>query len=270
MNFNNHIINRFLSDKDFQSDIIVGLAESKGIKPDEMSDDLLDGFAASFELVKSDGNKTYFVTKSVLDKLHLFDTKKCMDIEGWKIFASLPTFKKTFVLQGDDNKQVVLRVSKNDSSIGFCYLVYTPYPRGHEKTIYDGNTLYTFLYFNFAENTLAEHFYSDMGRQVAPFIYALLCYVELCDNEEVIVEPKKKYGTKKTGNFINTLSIPIIVINNTWNITTIRTEGFPVSGHPAIRYTGVGRNIPKLVYIAPFNKKGYKRKSGKQLSESNL
>ena len=93
MNFNNHIINRFLSDKDFQSDIIVGLAESKGIKPDDMSDDLLDGFAASLELVKSDGNKTYFVTKSVLDKPHLFDTKKCTDIEGWKIFASLPTFK---------------------------------------------------------------------------------------------------------------------------------------------------------------------------------
>ena len=91
------------------------------------------------------------------------------------------------------------------------------------------------------------------------------CYVELCDNEYIIVEPKAKYGTQKQGKIINTTPFPITIINNTWNITTIRSEGFPVSGHTALFWTGPGRKVPKILYIEPYMKDGYTRKSGKEL-----
>jgi hypothetical protein len=80
----------------------------------------------------------------------------------------------------------------------------------------------------------------------------------------VLVEPGRKYGTKKSGKLINTFTdIPLTIVNSKWNITSIRTEGFEVKGHFALRWTGEGRKIPKMVFIEPFQKNGYMRKSMK-------
>jgi hypothetical protein len=89
--------------------------------------------------------------------------------------------------------------------------------------------------------------------------------MELTENTEVEVMPGQRYGTRKEGKIINSLKESIIVVNSCWNIKIIRTEGFPVRGHAAIRWTGEGRSIAKLVYIEPYQKTGYSRQSGKEL-----
>ena len=85
----------------------------------------------------------------------------------------------------------------------------------------------------------------------------------LSENTEVLLEAGRKTGTKKSGKVINTLPIPLTIVDSNWNITSIRTDGFNVSGHFAIRWVGEGRTEAKMVYISPYEKSGYVRKSKK-------
>ena len=75
------------------------------------------------------------------------------------------------------------------------------------------------------------------------------------------MKPGEKSGTKKSGKIINSLPVPITIINSKWNITSIRTDGFNVSGHFALYWTGEGRRIPKMIFREPYEKKGYVRKA---------
>ncbi len=127
---------------------------------------------------------------------------------------------------------------------------------------------YIMLYVNLEAGELCENMNSKDGLEISPFLYSLMCFVELCDNEIKVIEPKQQYGTQKTGKIINTTPFPITVINNNWNITTIKSEGFPVSGHVALYWTGPGRSIPKMLYVEPYMKDGYTRKAGKLAQQS--
>ncbi len=258
MNFENHIVNKLLSSTNWRAEMIVATMQS------DKSEDV-ERYGHLYDLLHPDDNKTYYVTNSVMDKLHLFDSKKCLKTEGWKIFSQLKDFKKTLILPTKD-EQVCIRVMKKNGVLSFNHLSFKFHKKEERTRTEEGQAYWITLFVDLEENKLAEHFYSEDGKRIAPLLYALMCYIELCDNEEVIVKPKEKYGTKKTGNFINTFKLPIIVINNTWNVTTIRDEEFTVSGHVAIRMSGKGWSIPRLVYIEPYVKEGYVRKSGKQLN----
>lgn len=260
MKLDHHIATKLLTDKYFSAELIIDMAKNDGI---ELGPETIGRYTSLYHLLSHDNNKNYYVTQSVMDKLHLLDTKKCMDIEGWKLFHQLYSFKKTFILP--DNK--VVRVQKAPNGLYFCFLEFKYLPVEQRTRTIEGEMNRVLLFVDLENNKLAEHFTSDDGRRIAPFLYSLMCYVELCDNQEVIVAPKQKYGTKKTGNFINTLPLTLTVINNTWNVTTVRTDGFDVIGHSAIRWSGVGKVKAKLVFIEPFRKHGYKRKSGKELSK---
>lgn len=260
MKLDHHIATKLLTDKYFSAELIIDMAKKDGVV---LGPDTIGRYASLNYLLSTDGNKNYYVIKSVMDKLYLLDTKKCMDIEGWKLFDQLPSFKKTFILP--DNQ--VVRVRKVPNGIDFCFIEFKYFPVEQRSRTVEGEMNMIFLFVDLENNKLAEHFMSDDGRRISPFLYSFMCYVELCDNQEVIVAPKQKYGTKKTGNFINTLPFTLTVINNTWNVTTVRTDGFDVIGHSAIRWSGVGRVKAKLVFIEPFRKHGYKRKSGKELSK---
>lgn len=75
------------------------------------------------------------------------------------------------------------------------------------------------------------------------------------------MKPGEKKGTKKSGKIINELPFPLTIINSKWNVTSVRTEGWYVSGHFALRWTGKGREVAKMVFIQPFEKHGMVRKA---------
>jgi hypothetical protein len=86
-----------------------------------------------------------------------------------------------------------------------------------------------------------------------------MCFIFLSENEEIVITPGRKHGTKKSGKLINTLNLPIIIVNSRWNITVVRTEGFNVSGH--FRIYRKDREEPKMILIQPYKKNGYIRRA---------
>lgn len=258
MYLKNHIVRRLLVDKTFIMEVIETHMTHEDPKYRGENVDREVAELGLYELLRPEGNKTYLITKTVLDKLDLFDTKKAMSIEGWKVFESLPDFKKTFILP--DNR--CIRIKKDDGVIHFVHFTMTP-----DKTRDNFGQLYwVMLFVNLDENRMADHFNSADGNMIAPFLYALLCFVELTDNEEVIVPPGRKYGTVKSGKVINIFPEPITIVNSRWNVKTIRTDGFPVSGHVRLQPFGSGTDRHyKLIYIEPYMKTGYTKRAGKDL-----
>ena len=258
MNFSKHIVNTLLHEPKFWEDIVLNYMRE--YKETDFSD--WKNYRGMYTLLRDRGNTTYYVSNSVISKLSLFHTKKFLTIDGWIIFRKLKDFKKTFIIPTSDGKQVCIRVLKQEGLLYFFQIESTYV--GDKSAI-----KYILLYVNIDTNDICEYMDNQENKELGPFLYSLMCYVLLCENEEVIVTPGKKYGTKKEGNFINTFASNVIVINNTWNITSIRVDGFPVKGHPAIRWVGIGRSECKLVYIQPFQKNGYIRKSGSLLHLNN-
>ncbi len=272
MKLETHIVRRLLTDESFWTEIVIAASEGDGrslLKSANIDDDI-ENYVHLYDVMKVDGNKTYYVTNSVIDKLDLLDVKKCMSIEGWSLFNNLPDFKKTFILPDPKNAKYggsrCLRVQKKNGVLNFVHIESTFLPKSEQTRNLDSNVYYIMLYVDLEKGELCEHINSEDGKALTPFLYALMCYVELCENELVEVQPKAKYGTQKSGKIINVLPFPITVINNTWNTTTVRSEGFDVIGHSAIYWTGKGRTIPKLLFIEPYRKSGYTRKSGKELA----
>lgn len=221
------------------------------------------------------GNRNYYITNSVADKLHLLDTKKCMDVEGWKLFKGLPDFKKTYILpemptaQSKYGGSSFVRISKYGDILFFVHVSSKFLPPEQRTRTIDSSMYTVLLYVDLreVEGGMCKHWESEDGKSLAPFLYSLMCFVELCDNEVVIVEPKAKYGTKKSGKIINIFPYPITVITNTWNVTKVLQGTIFVIGHAQIYWTGPGRTTPKLLFKEPFTKDGYTRTAGKILDE---
>ncbi len=267
MKLDTHIVNRLITDSSLWMEMIETEAAEHGINFGNWDEAATERYASMYQLLCVQDNKTYYVTNSVIDRLKLFDTKKCMDVEGWKIFSHLPDFKKTFILP-DGNK--CIRVVKQDGLIYFCHLEFTMHPKEKRTPNDDGRLYWILVYVDLDRSEIAEHFLSEDGRRIAPYLYALMCYVLLCDNQTIELPPKGKHGTQKTGKIINILPYPITIINNTWNVTTVRDGDIDVCGHSALRWTGVGRLIPRIVFIEPFKKHGYTRRSGKELENQKI
>lgn len=276
MLLDNHIVTKLLShNKDFMVEIIQSQAEQdkRSLAPDDI-DKTLDSYSDMIYLLNNDKNKNYYITKSVTQHLNLFDTKKCMKAEGWQVFKGLPDFKDTYILPEPEPSYAkyggsgFLRIIKVGNMMQFIHCTAKFLPPAERTRTLDSSLYFVVLFVDLEQNKLAEHFHSKDSKDLAPMIYSLMCFIKLTDNEVVIVQPKAKYGTQKSGKIINTLSFPITVVTNTWNVITIRSEGFPVSGHVHLFWTGPGRTVPLMKYVAPFMKEGYTRRAGKQLQNS--
>lgn len=269
MKLENHIVIKVLRDPSaFTVEVLEALSDGK------VDTDNLDKYDDVIFAMTNKYNRNYYITKSVIDRLSLLDTKKCMKIEGWKLFAGLNDFKKTYILPEPEPSYAkyggsgYVRIVKTEHMLQFIHISSKFLPPSERTRGLDSNMYIVLLYIDLEKGEMCDHFQSDDGKSLAPFLYSLMCFVELCDNEIKIIEPKAKFGTQKTGKIINTTPFPITVINNNWNITTIRSEGFPVSGHAHIYWTGPGRTIPKLLFVEPYNKEGYTRKATKLLQQS--
>lgn len=78
-------------------------------------------------------------------------------------------------------------------------------------------------------------------------------------------------GGAKVGDFMkgtqikNEMKSPFTFVNIDWNHITIRTEGFDVRGHWRLQRRGKNWSEVSLKFIQPYEKKGYIRKSHKEL-----
>jgi hypothetical protein len=273
MYLQNHCVKKILlDDVVFIAEVVECFAAAENV--DIMASSGLDRYNDLMQMLSAKHNKTYYVTKSVIDKLELLDTKKCMNFEGWKLFKSIPDFKKTFILPDPPPSYAkyggscFLRVIKSGDILQFfhCTCKFLP-PEKRTRTT-DSQMYFVVLYVDMEKGTLCEHFQSNDGKDLAPLLYTLMCFTELCDNQIIEIAPKRQYGTRKEGKLINIFPFPITVINNTWNVTRILTGTILVTGHAQIYWTGAGRTIPKLIYKEPYSKEGYILRAGKDIANT--
>ena len=87
----------------------------------------------------------------------------------------------------------------------------------------------------------------------------LIVFLAECEVETIVVKPetKLKYDKKK---YFNDLKSPITFLDCRWFRELIIDAPFNVSGHLRWQPFGEGRSKKKLIWIAPFEKKGYHRK----------
>jgi hypothetical protein len=156
-----------------------------------------------------------------------------------------------------DGSLIIIHKGLDPKESEVIWLLYIRYTNNGERLQWD--------FFFFEDGVEHSNLVNDI-REVEKSIFKILCFVFLSENEELVVAPKQKVGTKKSGKFINDIGDSIFLVTPKWNVTSVRTEGFGVRGHFALRRFGPSRQGVRMVFINPFTKKGYVRKSKKQQS----
>ncbi len=269
MKLDTHIVKRFLTDPHFNIEIIEGMypdvhdivdgkiTEPRVYKPGGYDmelpvEEIKMKIASLYKFLETPKNhKPFYCTETMIECLDLLIIKKKGEHYDWTYFKKLQDQVATFIFP--DNS--FLRMVISGDTITFFHLHYTSYDK------INGNMQWTMFYLNRVTGETCEHFSHEDVKAIEKFIYSLLCFVYLSENEEVIVAPNSKHGTRKSGKIINTTPFAITIINSKWNITSIRTEGFYVDPHFAIRWVGRGRTEVRIVLIGQYEKQGYVRKA---------
>lgn len=98
---------------------------------------------------------------------------------------------------------------------------------------------------------------STFGSALVGAIQCLI-FLKLTEPEFIHLAAGKKHGTRKQGHH-NATSLPVTVVDSTWNKYIVRPEGFGVSGHFRMQPHGKGNADLKLIWIKPYQKQGYVR-----------
>lgn len=106
-------------------------------------------------------------------------------------------------------------------------------------------------------DVLVEDFYSKF--------LVVVTYLELTDVTLTIVDGVLNKHRKTHTGLSNTSRFNVIHVNTNWNVETINVNSFGVKGHYRLQMCGVGRKIPKYVYVTPYTKGLVKRSSQKEL-----
>jgi hypothetical protein len=205
-----------------------------------------------FELMNADYNRSFIITESVHKNLELLKIDKL----DWTVFLKIPDGKRTLISPHNN----FTRFYKRNGKIEFCYCA----KRDAEEGMID--LVFTALYVDLETGDVTmpdAHINKNMNVNDLTILYKLLCFLYLTNNEEVVIPPGKTHGTRKTGKMLNDTPFPVTIVTSKWNITSIRNEGFAVSGHFRLQPCGTGRGNVKLVFIEPFTKNGYKRTAAK-------
>lgn len=252
MKIENHIAYRFLTDDVFWIEMLEAnyptLVDDFENDKNSIPSEAL-GFYNFLKI--TDGHVPRYVSKTVLEKLDHLKISRTNDKLDWTVFKNIPIGKFTYILPNN----TVVRILFEENLVHAMYL-YFNYRDGSKN---NGVAQWNLIFCNRTTGERCDYVKTEKGSFTEEFSYKLLCFVHLSEISELVIEKGKKWGTRKQGKIINTLPFDILRIDSTWNVTSIRTDGFGVKGHFAIRWTGKGRNVPKVVFISPFQKKGYKR-----------
>lgn len=267
MRIKDHIAYRFLTDPKLTDELL------EVAQPNEFRDVKKNGQNAKkeslsrlgmlYDVIKIHDQKAYYITDTVIDKLDMLKVSKKNGVYDWTIFKNIESCRLTFIFKNN----ALLRVRVVDDVIMFAHVDYEYYNK-IDKAIHKTPGVLHLVNFWVDRNTgeQCDHFSHIDVQSIERFVYHLLCFFFLSENEEIIVQPGKKHlGRKQPGHLFNETEVPITIVNSRWNVTVIRTEGFAVRGHFAIRWAGKGKTEARMVFIEPFQKKGYIRRAGKEL-----
>lgn len=273
----NHIAFRFLTDDSLAWEIV------DEIHPNlyEVGEDdpVHKAAAILYNCVNFKGQRAYYITETVISKLDLLKVKKIaigkvkkffsddiiaeVPTYDWSIFNSLSSRKVTFIFPNNQ----VLRLVIDDDVLWFANIEYTqfnkPQPgvlQGRPRML-EGSMHWDMFYINKKNGALSENWQAKEIQKIENFIYRVMCFFYMSENTEEIVQPGHRHGTRKAGKLVNALPVPITVVTSKWNITSIRTEGFNVSGHFRMQPYKTGT---KMIWIDPFQKHGYVRHAKKE------
>lgn len=284
MKLNKHIAYRLLTDESLAWEITElmhpDIKNGKLSKDGEKSSELIQAMQ-TFHLVSPHGQKAYYITDTVFDKLDMLKVSrkatypvreqpnvkpeygevavgaKSITTFDWNVFSNTDQVikpgerrKYTFILP--DNS--VIRLETASGYMVFFYLKCTSADWENNW----GNINWVMFWINIQEKVICSHWAHKDVQNVEEMIYKLLCFIYLSENEEMVVLPGGKHGTRKQGKIVNSLVMPVTVVTSKWNVTSIRTEGFEVSGHFRLQPYKDG---PKMIFIDPFMKKGYVRRA---------
>lgn len=105
----------------------------------------------------------------------------------------------------------------------------------------------------------AYYFDGDYAKEFS-VIMQVLTFVELGDIEILELKAGRNNGGEKNKNKItNTAPNTVYVVDSTWNLIVIRTDGFAVRGHFRLQPCGASNADRKMIWIGAFEKHGYKR-----------
>ncbi|MFT6841799.1 MAG: hypothetical protein ACI8Q1_000242 [Parvicella sp.] len=99
--------------------------------------------------------------------------------------------------------------------------------------------------------------------KLASFVSAII-FIELAEIETVKIKPNQKIGKTKKTSIVNSGSTEFVVVRSSWNKEYTLSGSFDVSGHFRMQPCGKGMLDRKLIFIKPFSKNGYHRKSNKE------
>jgi hypothetical protein len=182
MHLETHIAHRFLTDDSLIMDIIGEF--HPGYEKREMTDEV----ALLFDLLSRDDQKAYYITNTVLEKLEMLKIKK-RKLEGgeerfdWTVFKKLTDRKVTFIFP--DNALLRLRIL--GGMLYFCHMMFE-----HGKIKNHGTATWVIFHIDRFTGEVCQHYGSSDVQALDTFIYSLLCFMYLTENDEVVVDPKTK------------------------------------------------------------------------------
>ena len=95
-------------------------------------------------------------------------------------------------------------------------------------------------------------------------LLTLLLFIKYCEVETKVVGPGRK-AVHVNETYLNETTLPIEVLDSTWFTTLIRGESFMVGaetgGFFKLQPCGEGLRDRKLIWVLPYEKKGYVRKA---------
>jgi hypothetical protein len=266
MQLRNHIAWRFLMDPTLMDEFMERTYPQafKRAGANMAGEEELLQLAYLYDVISPTGQKAYYVTDTVIDKLDLLKVSQKDGKYDYTVFKQVPDCKLTFIFR----QNCLLRMRIKGDTIHFCHLEYKYYSKEEkERFRVPGQALWVNFFVNRLTGEQCDHFNHIDVRTIERFVYHLLCFFFLSENTEIVVQPGKSYGTKKQADALcNDVNVPVTIVNSNWNITSIRTEGFGVSGHFRLQPCGPGLNTTKMILIEPFQKHGYTRKA-KNLTE---
>jgi hypothetical protein len=260
----------------------------KNVKAEDFDPTNLDhkAFEDLYMTLCPKGNKSYLITDSVFDKLDMLKVSKSKtmsirrqnhkmgDVHGlplgeiiketqtydWTVFNTVKSLmsrdmssKFTYILPTNE----CIRLVCSNGYLGLCHFNFGKLTKDEIRMNY-GNLKWCFFWINIETGHLCENWEGRDVQGIEGFVFKLMCFIYLSDNEEVIVPAGQRHGTKKSGKIINSLPTPITIVTSKWNVTSIRTEGFDVSGHFRLQPYTTGT---RMIFIQPFRKHGYVRRA---------
>lgn len=113
---------------------------------------------------------------------------------------------------------------------------------------------------------------SEMVCSIELLLFYTLLFKQYAEIETKIIQKGKEGVPRKIKSsgeqFCNETNVPIQILDSRWFTNIIRTNGFPVKGHLALRACGKGRKERTLTWISGYEKKGYNSTAKRMRKES--